>query len=138
MKKFILGFISALALVAIIYFGYPFIRGFGGGNGPVAPKDLNPGMTDFGILKVSVFANSQPMAGVEVDLGKIGPNGPEGAMSAIKTNEQGVALFEKVPVGVYDIFWNLNSFPKGYDPSKNISVEILKDKTLEKRIELTR
>ncbi len=138
MKKFIFGFGAALALIALIYFGYPFIRGFQGGGGPVAPEQLNPGAKDFGVLKVIVFENNQPIAGVEVDLGKIGPDGPVGPMSAIKTDSQGSALFEKVPVGAYDIFWNLNAFPDGYMPPSNITVEILKDKTTEKKVELSR
>ena len=138
MKKFIFGFIAALALVALIYFGYPLIRGFQGDSGPVAPEQLNPDAKEFGELKVGVFSGSQPLAGVEVDLGKIGPSGPVGAMSAVKTDSQGTALFQKVPVGAYDIFWNLNAFPGGYSVPSNIPVEILKDKITEKRVELIR
>jgi|SRR3989344_4937438 len=138
MKKFILGFISACVLVGLIYFGYPIIRGFfGGSGGPVSPSELNPEVKDFGILRVEVFGKGQPIADVAVDLGKIGPRGPEGAMSEVRTDVNGVALFENVPVGVYDIFWNLTAFPQEYNQPATISVEIKKGQTTQKRINLT-
>jgi len=74
---------------------------------------------------------------VAVDLGKIGPRGPVGAMSEIKTDTGGVALFEEVPVGTYDIFWNLKAFPAGYNQPSKISVEIIKGQVTQKRVDLT-
>jgi hypothetical protein len=140
MKQFILGFLGALILIAIIYFGYPLIDSLRGGSGSVKvvpPNELKHDYTDIGTLKVKIFVNSIPIGGVEVDLGTIGSNGPIGLMSAIKTNQQGLALFEPVPAGTYDIFWNDNNFPQEYNQPPVMSVEIFRDKVTEKIIELT-
>lgn len=143
MKKFILGFITALVLVGLIYWAYPFVSGFWGGRGPVPAEELKPGATDFGALKVTVLGKGSPIADVEVDLGTIQTGkGPTGPMAVATTNEQGVAMFEKVPVGVYDIFWNGSTvprphFPQAYkQPFSRLSVEILKGQVTEKKIEL--
>jgi len=134
-KNFTLGFLAALIFIGIIYFAYPLISGFRSST-VVPPNELKRGSTDIGTLKVYVLANGIPLSGVEVDLGTIGPNGPVGPMSAVETDEQGLALFEPVPAGVYDIFWNDNNFPLQYDKPSVMSVEIARDKVIEKMIEL--
>ncbi len=132
MKKFFLGFITALVLVALVYFGQSFIRGFFGGGGPIAPEQLNPEAKDFGALKVEIFGAGKPVKDLEVDLGE-----PGGRMSYTMTDNNGVALFEKVSIGVYSIFFNDVNYPKEFvRVSSPISVKILKDQTTEKRIEL--
>ena len=132
MKKFILGFIAALALVGLIYFGYPIIRGFFGTSAPVVPGLLNPEAKDFGSLKVEVFGKGNPVAGLEVDLGQ-----PGGRMTYTMTDADGTATFEGVSVGNYNIFFNDLNYPKEFARiSSAIPVEIVKDKTTEKRIEL--
>lgn len=138
MKNFILGFVAALISVALIYFGYPLVSGFFGGRMPVSPEELNLGVKDYGTLRIEVFGKGQPIVGVAVDLGKIGPKGPTGPMSELQTDERGVALFEKVPVGTYDIFWNSNDFPAGeFSQPARIQVDILKSQIVAKRIDLT-
>ena len=132
MKNLILGFISALVLVTILYFGYPIIRGFFD-SGPMAPELLNPAVKDFGKLRVEVFGKGKPLTGLEVDLGD-----PGGRMSYAITDAGGAAVFEKVSVGTFSIFFNDLNYPKEFErvPSP-VSVQILKDQTIQKRIELT-
>ena len=134
-KNFILGFLAALIFIGIIYWGYPLISGIKS-NEIVPSNELKHGSTDIGTLKVEIFANGAPLSGVEVYLGTIGNNGPVGPMSAVKTNEKGLALFEPVPAGTYDIFWNTKTFPQGYNQPPVMSVEITRDKVIEKVIEL--
>lgn len=134
-KNFTLGFIAALVFIGIIYWAYPLIFGIKS-NEIVPPDELKHGSTDIGTLKVEIFANGAPLSGVEVYLGTIGDNGPVGPMSIVKTNEHGLALFEPVPAGTYDIFWNAETFPQGYNQPPVMSVEIARDKVIEKVIEL--
>lgn len=137
MKKFVIGFVSALAVVAVLFFGYLALRSLSGGGGPVSPENLKPGVKDYGSLRVEVFGGGRPLADVEIDLGEIGSNGPTGPMSFAVTDPTGAASFEKVPVGSYDIFFNANHFPNGYIPPQRVSVSIAKDRVVQKRIDLT-
>ncbi len=134
-KNFVLGFLAALIFIGVIYFAYPLISGFRGIT-VVPPNELKRGSTDIGTLKIYVFAEGTPLSGVEVNLGTIGPNGPVGPMSVVETDEQGLALFEPVPAGVYDVFWNNNNFPFQYKQPPVMSIEIARDKVIEKTIEL--
>lgn len=141
MKKFILGFVAVLAVIAMLYFAYPFIRGFfgGAGGGPVSPENLNPAVKEYGSLQVMLDGKVKSLVDVEVDLGKINDaSGPTGPMSFAVTDIHGTATFGKVPVGDYDIFFNTNHFPSGYDfPKPNrFSVSIEKDQNIIKRIDL--
>ncbi|MBI2055218.1 MAG: carboxypeptidase regulatory-like domain-containing protein [Candidatus Sungbacteria bacterium] len=138
MKKFILGFVAALIVTAIVYFAYPIIRGFFSGGGPVSPENLKPGVKDYGSLRVEIFGRGNPLADVEVDLGEIGSNGPTGPMSFAVTDSSGVASFEKVPIGNYDIFFNAYHFPSEYNLPQpdRVSVSIVKDQITQKRIDL--
>ncbi len=136
MKKFISGFVSALILIAVAYYGYPAIRGFVLGfsdqGKPLTPSELTPGATAFGNLKVEVTSDGKAVANLEVDLGK-----PGGRMSYIVTDDNGIALFEKVSVGTYNIFFNNINFPKNLTRlSSAIPVEIKDGVTTEKNIEL--
>ncbi len=136
MKKFILGFITALGLVALVYFSYPFIRGFFGGGGPVSPENLNPKIKDYGSLRVEIFGKGNPLGDVEVDVGNIGPKGPE-SFTTMVTDTKGIALFEKIPIGTYDIFFNGYHFPKGYEiPKERNYITIVKNQLAQKRIDL--
>lgn len=136
MRKFILGFVSALLFVGIIYLTYPFVSGFIGGPKLVSPENLNPSVKDYGSLRVEIYGKGNPLAGVEVDLGIIGPKGPE-LMTIVTTDDQGAALFEKVPTGTYDLFFNGFQFPEGYViPRERYFAEIVKDQQTEKRIDL--
>ncbi len=136
MKKFVLGFISALAVIAVLFLAYLALRGSFSGGGPVSPENLKPGIKDYGSLRVEVFGKGSPLGDVEVDLGEIGPSGPTGPMSFAVTDSSGVAVFEKVPVGNYDIFFNSNHFPSGYVPPQRVSVNIAKDQVMQKRVDL--
>ncbi len=134
MKKFILGFVVAAVLLGGGFFAYRFF----GGSGPVSPEMLKPDVTDYGTLKVTVLGQGRaPLPDVEVDLGTIGKRGPEGPMAFARTNSEGVALFERVPVGGYDVFWNSYFFPEEYSQPSRALVEITKDKTTEKVFELS-
>lgn len=134
MKRFIFGFAAALAVIAVLYFAYPIIRGFfGGGGGPMIPSELMPGATVFGNLKVQIMGGGKPLPNVEVDLGQ-----PGGRMSYALTDSDGIAFFLNVPVGGYNIFFNDLNYPKEFARvSSLIPVEIAKDTTTEKKIELT-
>ncbi len=139
MKKFILGFIAALVLVGVGFGIYKFLTGAvgPGSSGPVSPEALKPGVSEYGTLKIIVLGKDKlPLSGVEIDLGTVGAQGPEGPMAFQRTGTDGVALFEKVPVGAYDVFWNSYFFPKEYDQPPKISVEIKKGQTTERTIEL--
>lgn len=139
MKKFILGFIAALVLMGAGFGIYKFITGTvgPGSGGPVAPEALKPGVLDYGVLKIRVLGSGgAPLSNVEIDLGTIGAKGPEGPMAFLRTDKNGVALFEKVPIGAYDVFWNSYFFPKEYEQPPKIKIEIIKGQTTEKTIEL--
>lgn len=133
MKKFIFGFIAGIAITLVVFFGFSLIQNMG--FKPVSPDQLNPEAKEWGALRLEVFGKGQPISGVEVDLGKIGPNGPEGPMSAMETDANGVVLFEKIPVGTYDVFWNSNDFPQNFNQPGRILIEITKDQTTLKRID---
>ena len=134
MKRFIFGFAVALVAVAVVYFAYPIIRGFfGGGGGPVVPSELMPGAKVFGNLQVQILGGGKPLQDVEVDLGQ-----PGGRMSFVLTDSDGIAFFLNVPVGGYNIFFNDLNYPEEFARvSSVIPVEIVKDVTTEKKIELT-
>jgi len=131
-KKALLAFLIA----AVVAFGITYLRGTSGG-GPVVPSALKPGATEFGSLRVTVLALGQPVEGVEVDVGTMTSSGPTGAMTVATTGADGVALFEQVPVGTFDIFWNLNVFPKGYQQPSGFPVTIVKNQTTAKTVTLT-
>ncbi len=135
MKKYILGFFTALVVVGLLFLSFIAIRSFSGG-GPVSPENLKPGVQDHGSLRVEIFGRGNPLADVEVDVGKIGPNGPSGPMSFAITDSNGAASFENVPVGTYDIFFNTNHFPVGYAFPQRVSVSVVKDQIVQKRIDL--
>ncbi len=138
MKKFVLGFISAVVLLGLIFLGFLFVRGFfiGGSSGPVTSENLVKDAKDFGSLRIDIFGKGQPLADVEVDLGTIGSGGPAGPMSAIVTDAGGTALFGKVPVGNFDVFFNNYHFPEGYNVPQRVSVEIVKGQMTQKRVDL--
>lgn len=130
MKKYILGFIGALVLIGLVYLGYQFISGSRGSYTPVAPESLNPAAKEFGTLRVEVSGKGKPIVGLEVDLGQ-----PGGRMTYKMTDGSGVAVFENVSVGSYDIFFNDINFPKEFARiSSTIPVEITKDRIVEKNI----
>lgn len=136
MKKFILGFVSALILVAVAYYGYPvvngFIFGFSNQGKPLAPSELMPGATAFGNLKIEVTSGGRAVTNLEVDLGQ-----PGGRMSYTITDSYGIALFEKVSVGTYNVFFNDINFPKDLVRlSSVVPVEVKDGITTEKKIEL--
>lgn len=135
-KDVMLGFISALVIVAVLFFAYLAIRSLSSGGGPVSPENLKPNVKDYGSLRVEIFGKGNPLADVEVDLGEIGSNGPTGPMSFVVTDSGGLASFEKVPVGSYDIFLNSNHFPNGYALPQRVSISIAKDQIVQKRIDL--
>lgn len=157
MKNFILGFVTATILLAGVMFFLS--KSFMDADGtvrilgvelfrlapktsssnpqPVQPQDLSPGSTDFGTLRVEIFGLGNPLAEVEVDLAKTEPGkGPIGPMTYAKTDANGIAMFERVPVGSFSVFFNLKNFPKGYKYIPNVPVEIIKNQTIIKKIEL--
>lgn len=136
MKKFVWGFVSALAVIAVLFVGYLAIRQFSSSGGPVSPENLKPGVKDYGSLRVTVFGKGSPLSDVEVDLGEVGSNGPTGPMSFVVTDSSGLASFPKVPVGNYDIFFNSYHFPGGYTAPQHVSVSIAKDQVVQQRIDL--
>jgi len=131
MKKNIIVLMAALALVALIYFGYPVVKRFAGWGEPVSPSELVPGATAFGNLKVIVSSQGKPVANLEVDLGK-----PGGRMSYVVTDSNGLAFFKNVPVGTYNIFFNDFNYPKGFERVSPITVEIMKNQITHENIEL--
>ena len=132
MKNFIFGSVAALVVVGLIYMAYPMIGGFFT-SGPVSPQELKSGVTDFGALQVKVSGAGKPLSGIEVDIGE-----PGGRMSYLMTDKDGIVLFENVPVGQIEIFFNDFNFPKEFiRVSSRIVVSIAKAKTTEKEIELT-
>jgi hypothetical protein len=135
MKNIFIGFASALILIGVIYFAYGMLRG-ASNSGPVSPQNLKPGVNDYGTLQVAVFGKGAPLPDVEVDVGEVGSNGPTGPMSYAVTDTSGTALFENVPVGTYDVFFNTNHFPAGYMPPQRVPVSISQGQITQKRIDL--
>lgn len=115
MKNYILGFISALILVALAYGGYRLYPGLQRAkvlNELESPcAILNPSAGEFGQVRVALSAGSTPIQGVEVDLARI--PGAEDYCDA-QTGPDGVAVFERVPIGQYNIYFNAGNFPRQY------------------------
>jgi hypothetical protein len=131
MKKYLIGFVSALVLVGAVFIGRSFILGFFGSGGLISPDALNPAATEFGDLNVTVRAGGRPVANLEVDLGT-----PGGRMSNAVTNGDGVAAFTHVSVGTFNIFFNDLNFPQRFARVSRVPVQIAKDQRTEKTIEL--
>lgn len=139
MKKFILGLIIGLVIfLTLSYFGLGnFMQGLKGGeNGEsssVVPAELlKEGAAEFGSLKV-VMTDSQGafVGNIEVDVGEQ----PGGKMAVETTDGNGVAFFDKMPVGNYVIFFNEITFPKNFErPAVLIPVKIMAGQTTEQEI----
>lgn len=133
MKNLALGIVVALVLAVVAYITYPVFKnlGFLGGK-TVAPYQLQDDAKNFGNLKVTVTWTGNPASNLEVDLGQQG-----GRKTAVKTDADGVAFFENVPVGSWSIFFNERNFPKEYTFTSNLTaVTIEKNQLTEKNIEL--
>lgn len=135
MKKIIWILAAVIILAGASFAAFLFFRGSSGQ--PVSPEMLKPGVTDYGTLKVLIKGKGQPLNDVEVDLGTISSGGPTGPMTFKITDESGLALFENVPVGNYNVFFNTNHYPADFAPySEQVSVKINQGQTTEKTIEL--
>jgi len=147
MKKYIIGFIigftSAVLLVMIAFivgrkigFIPPFKESTDESDvqqGECA--NINPDITEYGSLKVTLLHKGSPAKNTEVDLA-LTP-GPDNYCYQ-ETNESGIAEFTGVPIGNYFIYLNMISFPEEYGiPSAEVEVEISKNTTTEITIELT-
>lgn len=143
MKKFYLGLLTAVILgsianIALGYFKYGYFDKFKNyietkKAGEIKEcKQLVPLASSFGSLKVAILRSGKPVENLEVDLSdKPGPN-----RCVSKTDKEGIALFEKVPAGRMAIYFNSGAFPKELGKDPTIYVEIIKDKTTEKILEL--
>ena len=164
MKNFLLGFLAATALFGVMSIVVSrvavldadgVVRAFGIGlfrpsrvaagsfatspQQPVSPKDLKPGATEFGALKVQVTGAGKPLPGLEVDLGKIEPGtGPTGPMAVLQTDSNGFVTFEPVPVGGYDLFFNSSNFPQEFEQLSRVPADVSKDKVTSLKIELVK
>ena len=135
MKKIIWITLAAIILAAAGFAVSLFLRGSSGQ--PVSPEMLKPGVSDYGALKVTISGKGQPVNDVEVDLGTLGSSGPTGPMAFKVTDESGMVLFDKVPVGDYNIFFNTNHYPQGFAwYGQPVSVKINKEQITDKTIEL--
>lgn len=116
MKKFILGFLTAIVFIGVGFGTYQLAR----------PHD-------FGDLKVIATSNGKPVAGLEIDV----DSQPGPPKYRDQTDENGVVLFEELPVGRYAIFFNGENFPKELaDATLYFWVTVKKDKVTEKKIVL--
>lgn len=147
MKKyiigFIIGFISAIFIgIAVFLIGQKigFIPPFKESTGESEIKqgecaNINPDITEYGSLKVTLLYRGSPAKNTEVDLA-LTP-GPDNYCYQ-ETNQSGIAEFEGVPIGKYFIYLNMSNFPEEYGiPSAEVEVGISKDTITEVTIELT-
>lgn len=147
MKKFVLGFISALILAGLVYSVFVFLPQFKPKKkGPLYDEDVKRAQEavicdtvkhscsyfdktqDSGSLKVVITAAESPVKGLEVDVAPK-PGSPQYYVKL--TDKQGIALFESLPLGKYAIYFNGVNFPKEYGDSPTVPVEIVKDQTKE-------
>lgn len=153
MKKFVLGFIFALVLMGLIYSVFMFLSQFQPKKkGPLYDEDVKKAQEavicdvlkhscsyfdktqDSGSLSVTIIAAKGPVKGLEVDVaGK--PGSPQYYVKL--TDNNGVALFNNLPSDDYAIYFNGVNFPKEYGDSPTVPVEIVKNQTIERVIELT-
>lgn len=138
-NKFILGLVTALVLGIIVNIilnsiksGYPKGQKQAIDKDVKNCKDLVSGETAFGNLKVTIIGKGKPVENLEVDLSR--RPGPVRCMQ--KTDKDGVALFTGVPSGKMVIYFNTGAFPRELGKDPTIYVEIVKDKTVEKLLEL--
>lgn len=139
MKKFIFGLTTGAVIFMLLnFFGIvdlrQFGKGFGNNSSIVAPENLIEGAQQFGSLKVTVASGQgEFISGIEVDVGEH----PGGKMAVEITDKNGVAFFEKMPVGNYVVFFNDNTFPKNFEKASNlISVKIIEGQVTEQNIQL--
>ena len=153
MKKLVLGFISALILVGLVYAVFTFVPQFvSKKRGPLYDEDVKRAQEAVicdavkhscnyfdktqgsGSLKVAIVVAKSPVKRLEVDVaGK-----PGSPLYYVKlTDNNGVALFNNLPSGDYAIYFNGVNFPKEYGDSPTVPVEIIKNQTIERVIELT-
>lgn len=153
MKKFVLGFISALILGGLIYCIFVFLPQFKSQKkGPLYDEDVKKAQEavlcdaikhscsyfdktqDSGNVRVIINAKGKPVGGLEVDMA---PK-PGSVQYYVKlTDKQGLALFESLPSGKYAIYFNGVNFPKEYGDSPTVPVEIIKNQIVERTIDLT-
>lgn len=152
MKKFVLGFISALVLIGIVYATLIFLPQLSQKKkGPLYDQDVKKAQEavicdaikhscsffdktqDSGNVRVLINATGKPVSGLEVDVAPK-PGSPQYYVRL--TNKQGVALFESLPSGKYAIYFNGVNFPKKYGDSPTVPVEVIKNQTAERNINL--
>lgn len=96
---------------------------------------VNPDITQFGSLKVTMLYKGDPAKQVEVDIAKT--PGPDNYCYQM-TDDQGIAEFQSVPVGSYYIYLNMTNFPSEYGiPSAEKQITITQGISTETIIELT-
>lgn len=145
-NKFLLGLATAIVLGSLFniargYTKFGYLNKIEVSNKKQGPIDkdvkecgqLDSFSSTFGTLKITILGNGKPVENLEVDLSdKPGPN------RCMKlTDKNGVVLFEKVPAKKMAIFFNNANFPKEFGPNTPVTyLEIIKDQTIEKIIEL--
>lgn len=152
MNKFILGFLTALLLAAIIYGALVFLPGFfSGSKGPLYDSNIGKAegavlcdnqkhscgyfgaAQNSGNLRVILTAAGNPVTGLEVDAA----DKPGATQYYMKlTDGSGVALFNGLPAGGYTIYFNGVNFPKEYGNAPTVPVVIEMGQTAERRIDL--
>lgn len=152
MKKFVWGFISALAAVGLVYMVFVFPPQLGSKKkGALYDNDVKKAheavlcdseqhscsyfdkVQDSGNLNVVVTAAGVPMKGLEVDAAGR-PGAPRYYVKL--TDDTGVALFNGLPTGSYVIYFNGVNFPKEYGDAPTVPAMITKEQTTERRIDL--
>ncbi len=153
MKKFALGFICALVSVGLIYAAFTLLPQLGSKKkGPLYDQDVQKAKEavicdnqkhscasfdktqDSGSVKVTITAKNNPVKGLEVDVAAQ-PGAPQYYVKL--TDGSGIALFSGLPRGSYTIYFNGVNFPKEYGNSPVVPVEIVKNQTTERTIDLT-
>jgi len=161
MKKYILGFISALILIGLIYVGYkifpkpynwerpagkPFIDVKNSKTAVICYWKQNycdyfTPSTDSGSLKVLVTVDGKPGKEIEVNLWTSQKPGGSDEFYTKYTDDNGVAFFEGITSGTYYPNYNLNGFPKEYGNAytawETQKVEVIKGTTKEVTINLS-
>ncbi len=138
-NKFVLGVTTALILGIIVNIILSYVKSGsskkqrqGIDKGVKNCKDLVSGASAFGNLKVTIVGKGKSIENLEVDLS----NRPGPTRCMQKTDKDGIASFTNVPAGRMTIYFNSGAFPKELGKDPTIYVEIIKDKTVEKLLEL--
>jgi hypothetical protein len=146
MKKILIIIIVLIILAGLGYFGYKYFfpssksQSVGGPGAAAQLCDINTQncsaiqkSADSGTLQVTVTGGGKVVTDLEVDVG-VKPGATKYYMRL--TDSNGVAVFDGIPAGSYDVYFNGNNFPAQFGNSPLVTVEVSAGQIIQKSIDL--